>query len=124
VSTEPEREVLREERALQSAMVAGDVPALDRLLHPALLAVGPDGQLIDKAGDLLAHRSGVFEIAELDEEEMRVKVVGDTAMTFVVLRVRGTIDGAEVSGPDALHAHVDSRWRRVAGARRTYRSCR
>lgn len=43
VSTEPEREVLREERALQSAMVAGDVPALDRLLHPELLAVGPTG---------------------------------------------------------------------------------
>jgi ketosteroid isomerase-like protein len=112
VSTEPEREVLREERALQSAMVAGDVPALDRLLHPALLAVGPDGQLIDKAGDLLAHRSGVFEIAELDEEEMRVKVVGDTAMTFVVLRVRGTIDGAEVSG----RMRYTRTWTRDGGA--------
>jgi|SRR5215211_1462094 len=93
-----ERSVLAEERALQAAMLAGDVDELDRILHPDLLAVGPDGRLIDKAGDLAAHRSGVMEISELSEEELRVKVAGDVALTFVVLRVRGTIEGAEVSG--------------------------
>jgi ketosteroid isomerase-like protein len=91
-------EVLREERALQAAMRTGDVEELDRLLHPELLAVGPDGALIDKAGDLAAHRSGVFEITELDEEEVRVTVLGDLAVTFVVLRIRGTIEHAEVGG--------------------------
>jgi ketosteroid isomerase-like protein len=93
-----ERTVLIEERALQAAMLASDVDELDRLLHPELLAVGPDGQMIGKAGDLASHRSGVFEIAELDEEEVQVKVLGDMALTFVVLRIRGTIDEAEVSG--------------------------
>jgi ketosteroid isomerase-like protein len=92
-----ERGVLLEERALQAAMRAGDVHELDRLLHPELLAVGPDGQMIDKAGDLASHRSGVVKITELNEEEVRVKVLGDTAVTFVVLRIRGTIDEAEVS---------------------------
>jgi ketosteroid isomerase-like protein len=93
-----ERTVLLEERALQAAMLASDVDELDRLLHPELLAVGPDGQMIDKAGDLASHRSGVFTIAELDEEQVRVKVLGDVALTFVVLRIRGTIEEAEVSG--------------------------
>jgi ketosteroid isomerase-like protein len=93
-----ERPVLLEERALQAAMLASDVDELDRLLHPELLAVGPDGQLIDKAGDLASHRSGVFTITELNEEEVRVTVLGDLAVTFVVLRIRGTIDAAEVSG--------------------------
>lgn len=93
-----ERTVLLVERALQAAMLAGDVDELDRLLHPELLAVGPDGQMIDKAGDLAAHRSGRFKITELNEEEVRVRVLGDTAVTFVVLRIRGTIDQAEVSG--------------------------
>jgi ketosteroid isomerase-like protein len=93
-----ERAVLIAERTLQAAMLASDVDELDRLLHPELLAVGPDGQLIDKASDLAAHRSGLFTITELDEEEVRVRVLGNVAVTFVVLRVRGTIHGAEVAG--------------------------
>jgi ketosteroid isomerase-like protein len=93
-----ERGVLLEERALQAAMRAGDVEELDRLLHDELLAVGPDGQLVDKFGDLAAHRSGVFTIAELQEEEVHVRVVGDTAVTFVVLRVRGKIGDEDVAG--------------------------
>lgn len=93
-----EREVLAAERALQAAMRASDVAALERLLHPALLAVGPDGQMADRASDLAAHRDGVFRIDALDERDLRVLVLGDTAMTFVVLDVRGAIAGADVSG--------------------------
>ena len=80
-----EHEVLREERRLQAAMLASDVDELDRLLHPDLLAVGPDGSLVDKATDLDSHRTGVFEIFELREEELTVRVAGDAAVTFVVL---------------------------------------
>ena len=90
--------MLAEERALQAAMLAGDVQELDRLLHPQLLAVGPDGRLVDKADDLAAHRSGVFKIVELVEEDVRVKVLDTLALTFVVLRIRGTIEDAEVGG--------------------------
>jgi ketosteroid isomerase-like protein len=93
-----EPDVLAAERALQAAMRASDVDALDRLLHPDLLAVGPDGALVDKAGDLGAHRSGVFTISELDEEDVEVRVADTTAVTFVVLRVCGTIAGEDVSG--------------------------
>ena len=42
-------EVLAAERALQRAMNASDVHELERLLHPDLLAVGPDGSLVDRA---------------------------------------------------------------------------
>ena len=93
-----EDHVLAAERSLQAAQLASDVDALDRLLHPELLAVGPDGEMIDKAGDLAAHRAGVFKLFELDEEDVRVLVLGDLAVTFVVLRVRGAIDDAEVAG--------------------------
>jgi ketosteroid isomerase-like protein len=89
--------VLAAERELQAAMRASAVDELDRLLHPELLAVGPDGQLVDKAADLEAHRSGVFTISELEEEALRVRVLDNTAITFVVLRVRGTVAGDEVA---------------------------
>ena len=79
-------------------MLASDVDELDQLLHPDLLAVGPDGRLVDKAADLESHRTGVFEIFELHEEELSVRVVGSVAVTFVVLRIRGAIEGSEGSG--------------------------
>jgi ketosteroid isomerase-like protein len=107
-----ERSLLARERALQAAMLASDVDALEQLLHVELLAVGPDGQLADKAMDLEAHRTGVFEIAELTEEELRVKVVGETALTFVVLAIKGTINGADVSG----RYRYTRTWTRAAGA--------
>lgn len=93
-----EQDVLAAERALQAAMRVSDVAALDGLLHPDLLAVAPDGSLVDKAADLESHRSGIFQIADLREEDVRVVVAGDTAVTFVVLDVRGTIAGEDASG--------------------------
>jgi ketosteroid isomerase-like protein len=93
-----EQEVLAQERALQAAQRASDVEALSRLLHPDLLAVGPDGSLADRAADLAAHESGVFRISSLEEEDVRVRIAGDTAVTFVVLRIRGTIAGEDASG--------------------------
>jgi len=93
-----ERDVLLAERQLQAAMLASDIDELDRLLHPELRAVGPDGQMVGKAADLAAHGAGVFVIAQLDEEAVRVLVRGDVAVTFVVLQIRGTIDGGDASG--------------------------
>ena len=91
-------DVLTEERALQAAQRASDVDELDRLLHPDLLAVGPDGRLVGKDEDLESHRTGVFKIDELVEEDLRVHELGDVALTFVVLRIRGWIGDQEVSG--------------------------
>jgi ketosteroid isomerase-like protein len=93
-----EDQVLAAERELQAAMRASDVESLDRLLHPDLLAVAPDGSLVGKSDDLEAHRRGVFSIAALEEEDVRVLVLGDTAVTFVVLAIRGTIAGEDASG--------------------------
>jgi ketosteroid isomerase-like protein len=110
-------ELLAQERALQAAQLASDVDALERLLHPDLLAVGPDGQLADRAADLAAHESGIFEIAELEEEDLQVRVAGDTAITFVVLRIRGTIAGADASGRmryTRTWVRDDGAWRVIA----------
>lgn len=109
---EATRSVLLAERALQAAMYAGDVEELDRLLHPELLAVGPDGAMIDKAGDLAAHRAGIFSITELTEEEVRVVVLDHVAVTFVVLQISGTINEVEVGG----RMRYTRTWTRDGGA--------
>src|SRR3954451_572761 len=107
-----ELDLLAAERAPQAARRASDVVAPARLLHPDLLAVGPDGRLADKAADLHAHRTGVFAIAELEEEERHVRTAGETAVTFVVLRIRGTIAGDEVAG----RMRYTRTWTRDGGA--------
>jgi ketosteroid isomerase-like protein len=61
--------------------------------------------------DLQAHRTGVFAISELTEEDLQVRVHGDVAVTFVVLAIRGTIDGADVSG----RYRYTRTWARAAG---------
>jgi ketosteroid isomerase-like protein len=114
---EDAEQVLEEERALQAAMLASDVSELDRLLHPDLLAVGPDGQLVGKEADLEAHRTGVFTIAELAEEQLDVRVAGDAAVTFVVLRIRGTIGDEVVAGTlryTRTWVRNDAGWRVIA----------
>jgi ketosteroid isomerase-like protein len=109
-----EQAVVDAERTLQAAQRAGDVAALDRLLNPDLPAVAPDGRLADKAADLAAHRTGVFAIAELEEEDLQVRVAGDSALTFAVLRI-----GAEDASGRMRHTRTWSRdgggWR-VLGA--------
>ena len=54
----------------------------------------------------------MFEIAELQEEELRATVVGDTAVTFVVLGILGTIAGADASG----RMRYTRTWTRDGGA--------
>jgi ketosteroid isomerase-like protein len=104
--------LLQAERALQAAMRAGDVAALERLLHPDLLAVGPDGRLYDREADLSAHRSGVFSIEDLQEEALEVRALGDLGVTFVVLRIEGTIAGEDASG----RIRYTRTWTRDGGA--------
>jgi ketosteroid isomerase-like protein len=107
-----QEQVLGEERALQAAMLAGDAEKLDSLLHPDLLAVGPDGRLVDKAADLAAHRSGFLRVSELLEEDVRVIALGDMAVTFVVLRIRGRVGDDEVAG----RMRYTRTWTRDGGA--------
>src|SRR4051794_9110806 len=105
-------DLLAAERALQAAQRASDVAALDRLLHPDLLAVGPAGRLAAKAADLHAHRTRAVRIAGLGAEGLHLRAAGATAVTFVVLRIRGTIAGDEVAG----RMRYTRTWTRDGGA--------
>ena len=106
------------ERALQAAMLAGDVEALDGLLHRDLLAVGPDGGLFTKADDLASHRAGGVRIAKLEEQEIRLIVRNDLGLTFVVVDIEATVDGAAITTRmryTRTWTHGDDGWR-VIGA--------
>ena len=69
-ATRSEAGLLAAERALHAAQLAGDVEALDRLLHDRLIAIGPDGARHTKNDDLAGYRSGFSVITEMSEEDL------------------------------------------------------
>jgi ketosteroid isomerase-like protein len=110
---------LREaERELQSAMRAGDVGALGRLIDDRVIATGPDGRQFTKAQDLRAHRSGTLVIQDLTEEDLSVVVAGDTGVTVVLLALRGVNEGeafaARLRYTRTWIRHGADRWRVLA----------
>jgi ketosteroid isomerase-like protein len=106
------------EHRLQAAQRAGDVAALDRLLHDRLVAIGPDGARHSKADDLDAYRSGSSVIEELVEEDLDLLVVDATGVTFFAGTVAGTFGGqpfaARMRYTRTWHHDATHGWRIVA----------
>jgi len=64
---------------------------LDRLVHPDLQFVGPDGLSYGKADDLEYHRSGKMKVESAEAESLEI-VDGD-GVTVLVVHMRGEFDG-------------------------------
>lgn len=103
-------DLLAAERRLQAAQRAGDVAALDQLLHDRLVAIGPDGARHSKGDDLDAYRSGSSVIEELVEENLELLVVDATGVTFFT----GTVAGTFAGQPFAARMRYTRTWHRDA----------
>jgi ketosteroid isomerase-like protein len=90
-------DLLTAERRLQAAQRAADLDALDALLHPRVVAVGPDGAVLTKEDDLGAYRSGALRITGLVEESLEVQDDGLTGVTRTVAAVDAVSAGTAVS---------------------------
>ena len=89
--------LLAAEHALQAAQRAGDVDALDALLHPRCVGVGPDGSVFSKEDDLESYRSGALRITRLEEESLDVQEDGPSGATRLVAAVEAVQGGTAVS---------------------------
>ncbi|WP_380169787.1 nuclear transport factor 2 family protein [Jannaschia sp. R86511] len=90
-------DLMTAERRLQDAQRDGDVDALDALLHPRVVGVGPDGTVFGKADDLASYRSGALRITRLVEESIEVQDDGQTGTTRIVADVHAVQDGVEAA---------------------------
>ena len=109
--------LLAAEHALQAAQRAGDVDALDVLLHPRCVGVGPDGSVFSKDDDLESHRSGALRITRLEEESLDVREDAVSGVTRLVAAVEAIQGGGAVSARlvyTRLWARTDERWRVLA----------
>ena len=90
-------ELVMAERRLQAAQRDGDVEALDALLHPRVVGVGPDGTVFGKEDDLGNYRSGALRITRLVEEAIEVQDDGGTGTTRIVADIDAVQGGTEMS---------------------------
>jgi hypothetical protein len=109
--------LLDAEHALQAAQRAGDVAALDALLHPRCVGAGPDGSVFSKEDDLASHRSGALRITRLEEESLVVQEDGPSGTTRLVAAVDAVQDGAALSARlvyTRLWVRADGAWQVLA----------
>ncbi|MFL6100563.1 MAG: nuclear transport factor 2 family protein [Actinomycetales bacterium] len=106
------------EDALQCAQLTSDLAELDRLLHPDLTFVGPDGALTGKAEDLEVHRTGTMRLELSEPEELLVRINDGVGVTVLTARLKGSYLGQDFDRRmryTRTWAHgADTGWRVVA----------
>ena len=114
----PDQEIISCEDQLRSAMLAGDVVALDRLIDDDLAFISHEGAVVGKAADLAAHAARTLQLTHMAPSDSRIRRYGDVAVVTVRMAVKGTY--ADVPFDTAFRYlrvwHLrDGAWRIVAG---------
>lgn len=81
------------EAALQRAQLAGDVAALEALLHPDVVYVAPDGAEFGKSQDLESHASGQLRLTSLERLQSTARQFGSAGVTRTRVRLTGLAVG-------------------------------
>jgi ketosteroid isomerase-like protein len=112
-----EKEVLKIEKEWADAILRLDTKTIDRLEADEWTIIDPSGKLSTKAEDLNNLRSGKLKFQSFQNEEMKVKVHGKTAIVTGLSTIQGTSDGNDITGhyrfTDVL-VKKDGTWRAVA----------
>ena len=96
---EQDDEIVALECDIRAAQLAGDVPALRRLISDNLLFTGPGGEVGSKTDDLRAHESGMVRFLQHEPEDLRIRRVGENlAITALRARLSVGVGGNAVHG--------------------------
>jgi len=116
-ATEDVQQVLAVDEARRLAMLHSDVSALESLLAEDLTIFWGDGTADDKASTLALLRAGRLRYAQLDYEDTRVRLYGETAVVTGQARVKEQSDNEKRSylvRVTRVYVRQQDRWRLVA----------
>ena len=88
--------ILAAEDELRTAMLAGDVATLDRLLDDDLMFVSHLGEVVGKAQDLAMHESRRLRITSMTPSDRRIQRLGETTVVSVQMHTTAIVDGMPV----------------------------
>lgn len=90
--------VLQLEYKLIEAIKTSDIAFLKNHLHDGLFFVAPDGSIITKAMDIMAHQSRQMQVEYIEPFFEDVKIMQDTAVVLVDYETKGTMLGNPIEG--------------------------
>jgi hypothetical protein len=111
-------EIQKAEREIIQAMLKSDVAELDRLISDQLIFSAHTGKIFGKQADLDAHRSGNIKVESVEPEDYHIRMHGETALVFVLLRIKGYFFGNYSEGIfrfSRVWMKEEGEWKVVAG---------
>ena len=91
-------EVIEAENKLFSAQLISNIEILNQLLHTDLIAITPTGQVVTKEMDLSSHKAKTMIIEDASIEIDDIKIIGDTAISTIIMKAKGKMLGTPVEG--------------------------
>lgn len=92
------RQVEQLEELWRIAQLNGDVAAMDRLLSDDYVGITMNGQVVTKTQQLERMRTRQFELTKIELTDVKVKLIGTTAIVTCQAEVEGTNEGNSIRG--------------------------
>lgn len=86
------------EQAWRTAQLAGDVGEMDKLLADDYVGITMTGQVVTKMQQLDRLRNRSMVLSRIDLDDMKVKLIGSTAIVTSLATIDGTNEGTNVHG--------------------------
>jgi len=97
-SHELHKEIETLEMQWRQAQLNNDVGVMDRLLADDYIGISATGTIETKAEALALRRAGTLHITNLDLDDLKVRLYGDTAVVTSRAELAGTNGAADISG--------------------------
>ena len=92
------RQVEQLEETWRIAQINGDIAAMDRLLSDDYVGITMNGQVVTKAQQLERMRARQFVLTKIELNDVKVKLIGPTAIVTCQAEVEGTNEGNSIRG--------------------------
>lgn len=95
---EYQKEVEQLEDKWRNAQLKGDAAAMDELLDDEYIGITANGLVTTKAQQLERVRAHRVQLNKLDFSDVKVKILGETAVVTCLAEVEGENDGVAIHG--------------------------
>ena len=107
------------EETLRLSILNNDIETLDALLHPRLLFIAPDGNVVTKEIDLASHKAKTMIADSIESKIEKVELHNNTAVVLVTYKTSGTMLGNPISGTlryIRIWQKSDTNWMVIGGS--------
>jgi len=112
-----EQELIKIENGWGEAVLKKDIAFLDRILADDIVETDTDGNIYTKAQDLEEIKSGAYVMTSWAQDDIKVRIYGDTAVVTGRTTNKGQYKGKDISGQyrwTDTFIKRDGRWQCVA----------